>query len=320
MKIVLLSTGGTIAMAKKDDQLMSSIKHDASYFAEQIPLPADDDLKVIDYSGLPSAGFDSSYASRLTDAIEAELVHNDGIIITHGTDTMEETAFYLELTIKSDKPVIFTGAMNTASQAGYDGISNLRDGLKVVKTGASYGKGILIVFNKDIISALHAVKSESERVNAFSSMQTGKMGSVNGDKVFYYYERKNHIKLDNKVRGRVSIIKLHYDIEKEFVEKAFSVSDIIVFECLGSGRIPPKLIPLIEEYSSHEKIVIFSTRACEGHLYDEYNFEGSYQYYLDRNIIMSPLSSIKSSILAKLCLGNNKGYKEIKDIFENFWD
>ncbi len=111
-----------------------------------------------------------------------------------------------------------------------------------------------------------------------------------------------------------------YDIEEEFVDRAFSLSDIVVFEALGSGRIPPKLIPLIERHSSLGKIVILSSTVASGHLYDEYDFEGSYQFFLKRNVIMSPLNSKKSCILARLCLGNGKRYEEMKDIFESFWD
>ena len=320
MKIVLFSTGGTIAMAQKDGQNISSLEFDATYFAKQIALSENDQLKIVNFSQLPSSHFDSKYTSKIAIAIARELDQCDGIIITHGTDTMEETAFYLELTIQSNKPIILTGAMNTATQHGYDGISNLSDSVKVVGSKSSLEKGVLIVFNKDILSAVHAVKSESERMNAFSSLQTGKIGSINGDKVFYYYDSKKHIKLDNLVDGKSSIIKVHYDIDKEFVSNAFSLSDIIVFETLGSGRIPPKLIPTIEENASNGKIIIFSTRVNNGHLYDEYNFDGSYQYFLNQNIIMSPLNSVKSSILAMLCLGNGKQFKETKDIFESFWD
>ena len=307
-------------MAKGEGSERSTMKHDASYFAGDLSLTQDDDLRLIDFSRLPSSSIDSEFAASLADTIGNELDHSDGIIITHGTDTMEETAFYLELTLQGEKPVILTGSMNTAGQPAYDGISNLRGALKVVKAASSRGKGVLIVFNGDIISAVHGIKCDSERVNAFGSMQTGKMGAINGDRVLYYYEAKGHVKLENRTSGSVSIIKMHYDIEEGFVDGAFSASDIVVFEALGSGRIPPKLLPLIERHSSLGKIVILSSTASSGHLYDEYDFDGSYQYFLKRRVIMSQLSSKKSCILARLCLGNGKGYEEMKDIFETFFD
>lgn len=307
-------------MAQGADKAISSFGHDASYFAEQLSLSERDHLRLIDYSRLPSSNFDSEYASSLAKRVEKELEESDGLIITHGTDTMEETAFYLELTLKSEKPVVLTGSMNTAGQPAYDGISNLRDAMKVVKARSSCGKGVLIVFNRDIISAVHGVKCDSERPGAFGSMQTGKMGAISGDRILYYYEAKGHIKLDNRGSGRVSIIKVHYDLEEEFVDSALSLSDIVVFEALGSGRIPPKVVPIIERHSSKGKIVILTSTVASGHLYDEYDFEGSYHYFLNSSVIMSPLNSKKSCILARLCLGNGMGPEEMKNIFESFWD
>jgi len=319
MKLVLLTTGGTIAMVQKADSSVSSFKADASYFAKYLPLAEDDTLELVSFSQLPSASFDSNYAQQLAGFVSTRLEENDGIVITHGTDTMEETAFYLELVLKSFKPIVLTGAMMTANQPGYDGVMNLRDAFKIVQSPASVGKGVLIAFNKDIISALHAVKTESERANAFESSQTGKLGAVNGDRIVYYFELKNHIKLENQIKGKSAIVKLHYDIEPEFVEFAFRQFGIVIIECFGSGRVPPKLFPMIQSYSK-KKITILTTRAFSGHLYDDYDTPGSYNSFINERVIISPLNSPKSSILAKLCLGNNKQYPEMKEIFENFWN
>lgn len=322
MKFLLLTTGGTIAMVQKSTSPVSSFEADeadASYFAKQLSLTEDDTLKLVNFSQLPSASFNSLYARQLADYVETFLGNADGIVITHGTDTMEETAFYLELVLSSPVPIVLTGAMMTANQPGYDGVMNLRDAFKVVKALSSQGKGILIVGNKNIMSGLHAIKQESERTNAFSSSQTGKLGSINGERILYYFEPKSHIILANQVRGRSSILKLHYDIEPEFVEFAFKQFDIVIIECFGSGRVPPQLFPMIQNYSQ-KTLTILTTRARSGHLYDSYDTIGSYHSFLNEKVIISPLDSLKSSILAKLCLGNNKQYADIKEIFENFWN
>ena len=306
-------------MVQKADSSVSSFKADASYFAKYLPLAEDDTLELVNFSQLPSASFDSHYAWQLADFVSTCLENNDGIVITHGTDTMEETAFYLELVLKSSRPLVLTGAIMTANQPGYDGIMNLRDAFKIIRSPTSVGKGVLIVFNKDIISALHAVKTESERSNAFESSQTGKLGAVNGDRIVYYFEPKPHIKLENHIQGQSAIVKLHYDIELEFVEFAFKQFDIVIIECFGSGRVPPKLFPMIQSYSK-KTITILTTRACSGHLYDDYDTIGSYNSLMNERVIISPLNSLKSSILAKLCLGNNTQYSKMKAIFENFWN
>jgi L-asparaginase len=319
MQFLLLTTGGTIAMSQKSVSSLSSFEADASYFARHLPLTEEDTLKLVNFSQLPSADFNSLYAQQLADFVQTGLEDNDGIVITHGTDTMEETAFYLELVLKSSSPTVLTGAMMTANQPGYEGMMNLQDAFKVVKSPASAGKGVLLVLNKDIISALHAIKSESERPNAFGSSQTGKLGAVNGEKVLYYFEPKKHITLANLNKGTSAIIKLHYDIEAEFLEFAFTHFDIVILECLGSGRVPPRLFPMIQAYSQ-ETMTILTTRAFSGHLYDNYDTAGSYHSFLNERVIISALNSLKSSILAKLCLGNQKSYSDIKEIFENFWN
>lgn len=319
MKFVLLTTGGTIAMVQKEISSISSFETDAPCFVRHLLLDEDDTLELINFSQLPSASFDSVYAQQLADFIKTFLDQNDGIVITHGTDTMEETVFFLELVLESSRPIVLTGAMRTANQPGYDGVMNLKDAFKVAKSPASMGKGVLIVFNKDIISALHAVKSESERTNAFECSQTGKFGAINGNNVLYYFEPKKHVKFGNQIKGRSVIIKLYYDIESEFVEFAFKQFDIVIIECFGSGRVPPKLFPMIQSYSK-EKITILTTRAFSGHLYDDYDTIGSYHSLINERVIISPLDSIKSNILAKLCLGNNKAYVDMKEVFENFWN
>ncbi|MBD3305004.1 hypothetical protein GF339_01470 [candidate division KSB3 bacterium] len=319
MKFLLLTTGGTIAMAQQAEKAVSAFATDAAAFARHLLLADDETLELVNFSQTPSASFDTEYARRLAEFIQMRADHTDGIVITHGTDTMEETAFYLELVLNTPTPVVLTGAMLTANQPGYDGVMNLRDAFKIVRSPSSRGKGVLIGFNKDILSALHAVKAESERANAFASCQTGKIGAINGENVFYYFDPRRHVRLDNRIQGRVALLKLHYDIEVELVEFACKQFDIVIVECLGSGRVPPKLFPVIQQHAQHT-LLIFTTRAWSGHLYDTYTTVGSYHSLRGERVIMSPLNSLQSSILGKLCLGNELSYQQMQSTFEHFWD
>jgi L-asparaginase len=317
MQIALITTGGTIAMGQEAGEARATWKFRAEDFTRLLPLEAEDSLVAIDFSQLASSLFDSSHIRRLAAQVAEATGHHDAAIITHGTDSLEETAFYLDMVLPPEKPVIVTGAMVTAARPGADGLANLRDAVSVAKSPATRGKGVLVVFNRDIISGVHTVKSDCERLNAFGSSQTGKIGAVNGPKVFYYYERKDHVRLRNETRGRAALVKVHRDIEPGFLESAFRQADIVVIECLGSGRVPPDFLPVIDR--NLNKIVVLTTRVPRGHLYDEYSYEGSYHDLIERDLIVSPLDSLKSCILAKLCFGNGKTYRETKEIFENFW-
>ena len=317
MQIALITTGGTIAMGQEPGEARASWRFRAEDFAHLLPLDAGDSLAALDFSRVPSSHFDSTDACRLATRVAEERARHDGVIITHGTDTLEETAFYLDMVLPPEKPVIVTGAMLTASQPGADGLANLGDALLVAKSPASHGKGVLVVFHRDIISAVHAMKQDCERLNAFGSVQTGKIGVVSGSKVFFYFGQRDHVRLENKTSGRAVLVKLHYDIDPEFLQCAFLRADIVVIECLGSGRVQPKLLPVIDR--NLNKVIVLTTRVPHGHLYDDYSYVGSYHDLIERGLIMSPLDSLKSCILAKLCFGNGKSYRETKDIFENFW-
>jgi len=316
MKIAVVSTGGTIAMAQGRGDKLSSLALDAGDFAGELPPNVVGEVSSIVFSKLPSSNFDSAYARRLAGRIQELVDEVDGIIVTHGTDTMEETAFYVDMVIETNKPIVFTGAMMTATQPGYDGLANLRDAITVARAPETRGQGTLIVFNRDIHSAIHATKIDSERPNAFGSLNTGKLGSVCGERVYCYYRPLKHIKLSNRVSGRVALLKMHYDVDQELVEYAMRKFDVVVIESYGSGRIPPKILSAIDNSNA---IIVITTRVFRGHLYDEYSYEGSYQYFRERRVILSVLSSIKSCLLASLCLGNGKDYEAMKAIMEDFW-
>lgn len=318
MRLLLISTGGTIAMTEGRETFSSSIESKAADFAEMLSLSSSDEVRVLDFSQIPSSNFNSDRAAALTQEIEKHRNEVDAACITHGTDTLEETTFYLEMVLDRGRPVVLTGAMKSANEAGYDGIANLKDSVTVALSPDSFNKGVLVVMNKDIISGLHCIKQESERSNAFGSVQTGKFGSVNGSRVLYYYEPKDHLKLKNKTAGRVALVKLHYDIQAEFLNSALGSSDAIVLECLGSGRIQPHLILIIKRWSN-QKLIIITTRASSGHLFDAYEYDGSYHRMVKERVIMSSLNSLKSCILVRLCLGNSMDFNQTKRVFEDFW-
>ncbi len=317
MHIALITTGGTIAMGQEAGEARASWRFQAEDFVHLLPLDAGDSFDAVDFGQLPSSHFGSTEARRLAATVAEARARRDGVIITHGTDTLEETAFYLDMVLPPGKPVIVTGAMVTASQPGAEGLANLRDAVFVAKSPATSEKGVLVVFNRDIISAVHAMKQDCERPNGFGSVQTGKMGAVNGSKVFFYYGQRDHVRLENKTSGRAALVKLHYDVEPEFLQYAFRQADMVVIECLGSGRVQPKLLPVIDR--NLNKVIVLTTRVPHGHLYDDYSYTGSFHDLDKRGLIVSPLDSLKSCILAKLCFGNGKSYRQTKEIFESFW-
>ena len=189
-RVIVLSTGGTIAGQQPNtdkagylpakisiDELLKnipSIKQKASVQGEQIAAIGSYDMTVEIWIRL---------AKRINEIFAKN--EADGIVITHGTDTQEETAYFLNLTVRSDKPVVLTGAMRPATAISSDGPKNLYDAIVVAVDSSSKGKGVLLCFNENIYDAKNVVKTNTTSVNAFTSPNTGSIGQVYDGKVFY---------------------------------------------------------------------------------------------------------------------------------------
>ena len=108
-----------------------------------------------------------------------------GIVVTSGTDTLEESAYFLHLTVRSDKPVVVVGSMRNPSTPGYEGAANLLDGYRVAADPASRGKGVLVVLNDEINSAREVTKTDAWRLETFQTRGYGVLGVVDPDRVAY---------------------------------------------------------------------------------------------------------------------------------------
>ncbi len=308
-KIAVVTTGGTIATSGsgKDVSVDSSLIQTANHRCTVIP-----------FMDQPSSYLTSEIAVKLSAELSRLLGKYDGLVVTHGTDTMEESAYHCMLTIKSDKPVVFTGSMRKPDMDGFDGMVNISDAISVAASTESVGRGSMLVFDGAINSALYAEKSESIRYHAFDSVQGGVLGRLVGDDVIYTCPPfRGHI-LENKIGGRVFILKSHMDIDPEIVGSAVNKADAVVVEGYGGGRVPLAILKLVED-AAQKKPVVLTTRVHNYHIYDEYGFPGSYRYFKDKNspVIVSQLGAVKSAILIKLCMGNGLSYQEIIRVFSN---
>ncbi|CAM2820645.1 type II asparaginase [Helicobacter burdigaliensis] len=199
-KIAILATGGTIAGSI--DSAVATTGYTAGVVGVDVlikAVPQIQDLAQI--SGEQIANIDSS---NMRDAIWLKLAKEinslfksgiDGVVITHGTDTMEETAYFLNLTIKSDKPVVLVGAMRPSTAMSADGPKNLYNAVALAASKEARGKGVMVAMNDKIQSARGVVKTHSLNVDAFSSPDFGDLGYIVDGKVFFYNKvLKEHTK------------------------------------------------------------------------------------------------------------------------------
>ncbi|PZT47368.1 L-asparaginase [Helicobacter valdiviensis] len=199
-KIAILATGGTIAGSI--DSAVATTGYTAGVVGVDVlikAVPQIQDLAQI--SGKQIANIDSS---NMRDEIWLKLakeIHTlfksgiDGIVITHGTDTMEETAYFLNLTLKSDKPVVLVGAMRPSTAISADGPKNLYNAVALAASKEAKGKGVMVAMNDKILSARGVVKTHSLNVDAFSSPDFGDLGYIVDGEVFFYNKTlKEHTK------------------------------------------------------------------------------------------------------------------------------
>jgi L-asparaginase len=179
-KIQLIATGGTIAMRKdKFGKAVPAVSgHD---LLESLPnLNKEADWKVIDFSNVASCNMNPNRMKELcyvvNECFKDALLR--GVIITHGTDTLEETAYFLDLTVKDLRPVILTASQRDASESDSDGPRNLRNSMLIALDSHAKGRGVVIALNEEIHAARDVRKLHTSHVDAFSSGELGSLGNI----------------------------------------------------------------------------------------------------------------------------------------------
>ncbi|OTP75897.1 L-asparaginase [Caballeronia sordidicola] len=156
---------------------------------EQIPqLAAIADIRAEQVANISSQEVDNALLLRLVEMVNAALsdLTVDGVVITHGTDTLEESAYFLHLLVKNDKPVVMTGAMRPASALSADGPLNLYNAVRVAIHDDARGKGVLVVLDERVVSARYATKMHTSATDAFSYPPIGILGSITGGRVMFH--------------------------------------------------------------------------------------------------------------------------------------
>lgn len=184
--ILILTTGGTIAS-----------RTDAPFVAGPALVQAVPQLT--EYARISVEEFSVIGSSQMTplhwldlakriDALFTENIDLTGIVITHGTDTLEETAYFLNLTVKWDKPVILTGSMRSSDEISADGPANLINAVRVAASKDAIGQGVLVVLNENITAARDVWKTDNRRVDTFQGSNVGHIGTVDPDGVRFYHK------------------------------------------------------------------------------------------------------------------------------------
>jgi len=283
------------------------------------------DITAIPFRMVASSGLSLADLLAVRDEI-GKLLDNgtDAVVLTQGTDTIEETSFLLNLTVKSDKPVVVTGAMRDPTTPGSDGQANLLAAVRVAASGLTKGLGTVVVMNDDIHHSKYVKKTHTSNPAAFSSFPLGPLGWVSEDRVRIALKPAANriiIDVDSKSRDReVLMFTVLLGDSGKLVKHVVDMGyDGIVLEAMGAGHVFPSIVDDLEELASRIPVVLASRTRNGEVLSKTYAFHGSESDLLKRGLISAgALNPLKARILLYLLLRAGKSMEEIRSIFENW--
>jgi L-asparaginase len=304
-RVAILATGGTVAM-----------RHDPAAGGAVPALGAEDlmallpqgapELAFEQICNLPSSHFTLETLWHIRQRTAAWLEKAvDGVVITHGTDVLEETAYLLDLTVPGDRPIVLTGAMRAASDVGADGPANLWAAVRVAAAPQARGLGALVVLHDEIHAARFVTKVDTLSTGAFQSPGWGPIGRVEGDEVRIGSRVQRQVLACPALEERVALLKLGVGMGVEPLEDALARGARgVVLEGLGGGRIPPWWLPVIEQAIAAGVTVVVASRCPAGRVWDGYGYAGAYRSLQERGCLFAAgLNGQKARIRLMVVLG-----------------
>lgn len=318
--VVILATGGTIAGSGDSGKETGYTSGTLSVDELLSAVPQIEDvanIETIQICNINSDDMTDQIWIKLANTIN-ELAENpnvSGFVITHGTDTLEETAYFLNLTVKTEKPVVLTGSMRPATAISADGAMNLYQAVCTAASDDSRGRGVLAVFSDRIFSARAVEKVSTYHVMAISADETGCIGMVRNQDVYYYEmpEKRHTINSEFSVTGleklpKVSIVYFAVDADPGILTYAAEHSDGIVIAGAGAGEFSEKYIEIIRDLTIP---VIISSRIDDGIITQD-------AVLCENTIAANNLSPQKAAILLRLALTQKADRDTLLRLFDEY--
>lgn len=320
--ILIIFTGGTISMAKHKETSKAIISDNHNELLQNIALELKNvELRSYQFSLKPSPSITPNDMFELSKLVKSSIDDPtvDGVVITHGTDTLEETAYFLDLFLETKKPVVITGSMRNYSELGYDGLSNLVSSILVASHPESAHMGVLVVMNDEINAAAEVTKTHTLSLDTFKSLEFGPIGIVEQENVLYYRQTHYpHLHLaPESISNDVEIIKAYSGSSSVILNLLIdNGTKGFVIEALGRGNVPPQMVPGITRAISLNIPVLITSRCPKGRVLDSYGYEGGGHHLKQLGVIFTEnLSSQKARIRLMFALGITSSIDHIKTFF-----
>jgi L-asparaginase len=317
MNVKVLAAGGTIAMSGAGG---AKVALDAADLIAAVPgLAGETGIETETVANLPSAHLALADQLRICRAARDAAREGTGVVVTHGTDTLEETAILCDLMHDSSAPIVFTGAIRAASAPGADGPANLMDAVSVARSEEAAGMGVLVVFGGEIHHARCARKTDTTSLTAFSSPQTGPLGRVTEGHASFWSRVPRNEPLDPPALDRrVLIVPTTSGDDGSLARAALGTEpDGLVVGTLGAGHLHPDLLRLWAEASERIPVVAYCRPERGVVLTETYGFAGSEKELRKSRIIPAAFLSPQASRMKLLaCLASGLSIEETRAAFQ----
>ena len=237
---------------------------------------------------------------------EAAQAGAHGIVVTHGTDTIEETAYLLDRSLPTTTPVVITGAMRNSSELSWDGPANLLAAMQVAASADAHGRGAMVVMDERIVQGAEVVKTHTEEAGTFRSPNWGPLGIVDKGRVLFYRESRRKPALDPTAPAQpVDLVKIVAGADARLLEASLeSGARGIVLEALGRGNVPPDVVSGVRRWIDAQLPVVVTSRSLRGRVLDTYAYAGGGHELREMGVIFADhLTGQQARIELMLSLG-----------------
>ncbi|MDE7063953.1 MAG: asparaginase [Desulfovibrionaceae bacterium] len=320
-KVVIVTTGGTIAMRYDREKNGAAPAVSGRELLEAAPpLRELCPLEVREFSNIPSCWMTPRRMRDLALVVEEALAEEGvaGVVVTHGTDALEESAYFLDLFLASDKPVCVTGAMRNAGDISPDGPHNLICAVRAALSPECRGRGTLVIMNSEIHAARAVTKMHTGNVAAFASPFWGPLGYVDEDVVILRRAPldRTHLRPEEPA-WQVPILKTYTGMDGVLLDAlAATAPDGLIVEGFGRGNVPPEAVPALRRLLEDGLPVVVTSRVPGGRALDVYGAEGAGAHLKSLGAVLGgEHSSQKARLKLMLALGLTRDRAALAALF-----
>ena len=319
--IVIIFTGGTIAM-RNDPGGAGTVQ---SLNADEI-LAATRGIRAVtgveteEWGSYPGPHMTVERMWELRNRIREHIARPEvtGVVVTHGTDTLEESAYLVARSLSAEKPIVFTGAMRTVSDLGWDGPANLLESVRVAASPETRGFGAMVVISGQIFAALDATKTNTHLLDAFESPGFGPLGVLDEGELIVHREMPPMPPVIDpaELATPVDIIFVAAGSDARLLDASRESARGVVIAAMGRGNVPPALVPAIERWIDDAKPVVLTSRTQGGRVGHTYGYAGGGRRLQELGVIFGGYRRAQQARLdLMLALGAGMTMGAIRDMF-----